>query len=104
MIYSEPLRSIKDIPKKSTSFMKIDNERNCTDIICTLVAVSFAIFMLVWAVLFMKVGKLFSYTENYYKSNFPTDSSHVPCAYAENQKFPMVYFPDINNIALVYFS
>ena len=41
--------------------------------------------------------------ENYYKSNYPTDSSHIPCAYAQNEKYPMVYFPDINDPTTVFY-
>jgi hypothetical protein len=47
---------------------------------------------------------LFTHPENYYKANFPTDSDFTPCAYAANEKYPMVYFPDVNDAALVIHS
>ena len=41
--------------------------------------------------------------DNYYKSNYPTDSDFIPCAYGQNEKYPMVYFPDVYDISLVIF-
>lgn len=36
--------------------------------------------------------------DNYYKTNFPTDSDGKPCAYGDNSAYPYIFFPDINNI------
>lgn len=39
---------------------------------------------------------------HYYESNFPTDSDGKPCAYGDNEKYPYVFFPDIQDIQKVY--
>lgn len=67
MIYSDNIKSIKDVPIK-------DNQRNCTDIICTIIGITFGIFMFIMAIVLMK-------KDNYYRSNFPTDSNKIPCGY-----------------------
>ena len=41
------------------------------------------------------------YLDNYYKSNFPTDSDHEPCSYGKNSEYPFVYFPDIDDVETV---
>ena len=41
------------------------------------------------------------YSDNYYKSNFPTDSDFEPCSYGKNDQYPFVYFPDINDPSIV---
>ncbi len=54
------------------------------------------------AFVLMKKGTSFSLSkDNYYKSNYPTDSDFVPCAYGQNEKYPMVYFPDVNDFTKV---
>ena len=42
--------------------------------------------------------------ENFYKTNFPTDSDNNPCAYGDNEQFAFVYFPDVNDINTVTIS
>ena len=41
------------------------------------------------------------YSDNYYRSNFPTDSDFEPCSYGKNDQYPFVYFPDINDPSIV---
>lgn len=38
------------------------------------------------------------YLDNYYKTNFPTDSDGKPCAYGDHSAYPYIFFPDINNV------
>ena len=40
--------------------------------------------------------------ENYFRTNFPTDSDSIPCGYATNAEFSFVYFPDIHDITTVW--
>ena len=42
-----------------------------------------------------------NHVDNYYKSNFPTDSDGEPCSYGKNADYAFVYFPDINDISKV---
>lgn len=45
-----------------------------------------------------------THSDNYNKSNFPTDSDNIPCAYGANKNYPFVYFPNINDISLVHLT
>lgn len=88
-------------PPQRYPFLDSDKDRNCTDIVCTLIGLLFGTFMLIMAFVLMKKCTPPFIQENYYKSNYPTDSDFVPCAYGPNEKYPMVYFPDVSDITKV---
>ena len=71
----------------------IEKDRKCTDVICTIVTAIFALVMFILAFVLMNKGNLFLNIDNYYKTNFPTDSDQEPCSYGKNEGYSYIFFP-----------
>ena len=40
--------------------------------------------------------------ENYYRTNFPTDSDNEPCAVGKNEGYAYIFFPEPSNVETVH--
>ena len=63
----------------------LESDRKCTDVACTIIGAIFALVMFILSLVMLNKGILmYMSVENYYKTNFPTDSDYKPCAYGDN--------------------
>ena len=60
--------------------------------------------MFILAFVLMDKGKMPLNIDNYYKTNFPTDSDQEPCSYGKNEGYSYIFFPEPNDLSTVTHS